>query len=159
MNTFNYDFENALSEKAIAKQVNEETLKINIAAKASEHSKSLLFLIIPFWGGLICLFFRKKIPWLPPHFIFATHGITFYMLADLVIHAVIDIADSSIPKKGIVLPLLLMVFSVFLFLAVQRVYKNSLSSTILKTVGVLAGFIIVIIMYRQMITIGTTMFF
>lgn len=159
MNTFYYDFENALSKKAIANQVNEEILKINIAAKASENSKTLLFLVIPFWGGLIYLFFQKKMPWLAPHLIFAMHGITFYMLADLAIHAVIEIVDFSIHKKSIILPLLLIIFSFFLFLAIQRVYENSLSRTLLKTAGVLAGFIIIILIYRQMITIGTTIFF
>lgn len=159
MNTFYYDFENALSEKAIANQVNEETLKINIAAKASEYSKTLLFLVIPFWGGLIFLFFQKKLPWLAPHLIFAMHGISFYMLVDLAIHFILEIVDFSIPQKSIVLPLLLIVFSIFLFFAIRRVYECSLSRTLLKTVGVLAGFIIVILIYRQMITIGTTMFF
>lgn len=159
MNTFNFDFENALSEKAKAHQVNEETLKIKIAAKSSEHSKTFLFLIIPFWGGLICLFFQKKMPWLAPHLIFAIHGITFYMLTDLAIHAVLAIVDFSIPQKSIVLPLLLMAFSIYLFLAIRRVYESSLSRTILKTLGVLTGFIIIILIYRQMITIGTTLFF
>ena len=159
MNTFYYDLENALSEKAIANQVDEETLKIKIIAKASEHSKTLLFLVIPFWGGLIYLFFKKKMPWLVPHLIFAMHGITFYMLADLAIHAVFEIVAFSIPKKSIILSLLLIVFSIFLFLAVQRVYDSSLPRTLLKTVGVLAGFIIVILIYRQMMTIGTTIFF
>ncbi|HLP96005.1 MAG TPA: DUF3667 domain-containing protein [Saprospiraceae bacterium] len=159
MNTFNYDFEKVLSEKAIINQVNEETLKIKIASKSSEHSKTFLFLIIPFWGGLIYLFFQKKMPWMSPHLIFAIHGITFYMLTDLAIHAVLEMAGFSIPTKSIVLPLLLMIYSIFLFWAIRRVYESNLSKTLLKTVGVLAGFIIVIIIYRQMITIGTTIFF
>jgi hypothetical protein len=158
-NTFHYDFKNVLSEKAIVNQMDEETLKFNIAAMASEHSKTLLFLVIPFWGGIIYLFFQKKMPWLAPHLIFAIHGITFYMLADLTIHAVLEVVDFSTHKKSFILPLLLIVFSIFLFLAIRRVYESSLPRTLLKTVGVLAGFIIVILIYRQMITIGTTIFF
>lgn len=159
MNIFYYDFTNALSEKAIVNQVDEETLKISITAKAAEHSKTLLFLVIPFWGGLIYLFFQKKMPWLVPHFIFAMHGLTFYMLADLAIHAVLGIIAFSTPQKGIILPLLLIVFSTFLFLAVRRVYGSSLPRTLLKTIGILAGFIIVILIYRQIMLIGTIIFF
>ncbi|MFN8255682.1 MAG: DUF3667 domain-containing protein [Bacteroidales bacterium] len=159
MNSFYYDFKNVLSEKAIVNQVDEESLKINIAATASENSKTLLFLVIPFWGGLIYMFFQKKMPWLAPHLIFAMHAITFYMLADLAIHTVLEIVDFSTPKKSIILPTLLIVFFIFLFLSVRRVYDCSLPRTILKTVGVLSGFIIVILIYRQMITIGTTIFF
>ncbi len=159
MNTFYFDYKNTLSAKAMANQMDEETVKNNIAATASEHSKSLLFLVIPFWGGLIYFFFKKRMPWLAPYLIFAMHGIIFYMLADLAIHAFLEIVAFSIPKKIIILPLLLLVFLIYLFLAIRRVYDNSLPMSLLKTVGVLIGFIFVILIYRQMITIGTTIFF
>ena len=69
-NTFHFDFQQALAEKALTRQLDEETLKSKILTEAARQSKTWLFLLIPFWGALIYLFFKQKLPWLAPHLYF-----------------------------------------------------------------------------------------
>ncbi|MEO6037631.1 MAG: DUF3667 domain-containing protein [Saprospiraceae bacterium] len=152
MNTFQYDSGKAVIEKTLALQIEEATLKREIIEGASQRSKTWLFLLIPCWGALIYLFFRRKIPWLVPHLIFAMHGLTFYILLDLSLHAVFTIIGVTNSGKYIFL-LLLTMFSGYQGLAVHRFYRSSGLITILKTLGIMVGFIVLILLYRQIITI------
>ncbi len=152
LNTFHYDCGKAFAAKALLLQVDAETLSSRITAEASQKSKTWLFLIIPFWGAMIYLFFKRNLPWLVPHLIFALHGLTFYILLDLSLHAFFSIWGFANLGKYILL-LLLPIFSIYQGLAVRRFYGSSWPITILKTAGIVAGFIALILLYRQIITI------
>lgn len=152
MNTFHYDCGKVLTERAIELQLEEDGLRSNIAASAAQKSKTWLFLVIPFWGALIYSFFRRKIPWLVPHLIFAMHGLTFYILSDLGIHAILQILGFSKVGKYILI-LLMLTFLLYLAIAVRRVYDSSWPETILKTIGITTGFVVLILLYRQVVTI------
>lgn len=153
LNTFHYDFGKVLTEKARASGLEEQTLARSVAVSASQQSKTWLFCIIPLWGLLIYLFFHSKIPWLAPHLIFAMHGLIFYILFDLSIHAILYIF--GIPDIGkYIMLVLLSVLLAYQILAVRRVYGSAWPETILKTMGLLAGFVIILLLYRQVMTIG-----
>lgn len=157
MNAFHYDFGKALTETAIKLPADKEALKTDVTAEAAQRSKSWLFIIIPFWGVFIYLFFQRKIPWLVPHLIFAMHGLTFYILLDLSIHAVTGILSVKIDGRYIFLSLMT-AFPVYQALAARRVYDDTWLLTILKTTGTAAGFAVLLLLYRQMVTISTIAF-
>jgi len=152
-NTFQYDYGSFVTEKATRLQVDESVLENNIITKAAQQSKTWLFLLIPFWGIVIYLFYKGKMPWLTPHFIFAMHGLTFYILLDLSLHGVLYMLGFENIGRNIFL-LLMTGFPVYEVLAARRVYGNSWSVTILKTMGTAVGFIVLMLLYRQIMTIS-----
>ncbi len=152
MNSFHYDFGRALAEKAVRLHVDEETLKSDVIARASHLSKTWLFIIIPFWGTIIFLFFRQKMPWLAPHLIFAMHGLTFYILLDLGIHAVLGLL--GLVNIGRYIFILLMTgFPIYQAIALRRIYGSPWPEIIVKTVGIASGFVALLLLYRQGMTI------
>lgn len=152
-NVFQYDFEKTFSEKAVRLGLSEEQLTKEIVELASERSKTWLFVLIPVWGACIFLFFRKKIPWLAPHLIFAMHALTFYILLDLSVHPVLHLIGIEYAGRYIFL-FLMLAFPVYQALAVRRVYGCSWPVTIFKTAGIATCFILLILMYRQIVTIS-----
>lgn len=153
MNAFHYDFGKTLTETAVKLQVDNEALKTDITMVAAQRSKTWLFVIIPFWGVFIYLFFRRKTPWLVPHLIFAMHGLTFYILLDLSIHAVTGALGFRIDGRYIFLSLMV-TFPVYQALAAHRVYGDTWPISILKTVGMAAVFVVLLLLYRQIVTIS-----
>jgi len=153
MNMFQYDFASALSEKSAKMGIDEATLSAKVMEAAADRSKTWLFLLIPLWGTVIFGLFRQKIPWLVPHLIFAMHALTFYILLDLSIHPVLYLLGITHVGKYIFLFLLLS-FPVYQALAARRVYGDTWPITIVKTVGTAAVFILLIQMYRQIVTIS-----
>ncbi len=153
MNIFQYDFGNAFAEKVAMSNTDTETLETEIMELAAERSKTWLFLLIPLWGAFIFLFFRQKIPWLVPHLMFAMHALTFYILLDLSIHPVLYVLDITKGGKHI-FQFLMLFFPVYQALAARRVYGDSWPITIFKTMGIAAGFTVLILMYRQVVTIS-----
>jgi len=154
MNTFQYDLGIVLTEKAAARNIEASVLETEIDKAAAQKSKTWLFLIIPFWGAYIYLLFRRKIPWLVPHLVFAMHGLTFYILCDLLIHTFTNVLGITLHGKYILLTLLFTLFP-YLILATRQVYGGAWGKTILSAVGIEVGFIISLMMYRQAMTIWT----
>lgn len=154
MNTFQYDFGTVLTEKATALQIEPGVLERDIDKAAAQKSKTWLFLIIPFWGAYIYLLLRRKIPWLVPHLVFAMHGLTFYILSDLLIHTFTHVFGITLYGQYILLTLII-VFFPYLMLAVRRVYDTSWSKTIVSAIGVEVGFIVFLMLYRQTMTVWT----
>jgi hypothetical protein len=156
-NAFHFDVEKLLTEQATALQIDEKTLAEELVKEAAKQSKTWLFLIIPFWAALIYPFFKQKMPWAGPHLIFAIHGLTFYILFDLSLHAVITLFGISSFGRSIFLFLTLS-FPIYQALAARRVYGFPWPQTILKTTAIAAGFSILLLLYRQIITISTLFF-
>ena len=152
LNPFHYDFGKILADKAVSYKVEEENLMDTIKTNAAQQSKTWLFCIIPIWGTLIGLLFRRKMPWLVPHLIFAMHGLTFYILVDLLLHAILYIFGASDIGKNIML-MLLSAFFCYQILAVRQVYSSSWLETILKTIGMMLGFLVILLLYRQVMTL------
>jgi len=154
MNTFQYDLGTVLAEKAASLHIEASVLETDIDKAAAQKSKTWLFLIIPFWGAYIYLLRRRKIPWLVPHLVFAMHGLTFYILCDLMMHTLIKVFGIVIHGKFFLLTLL-SAFLPYLVLAVRRVYGGSWAKAILSAIGIEVGFIILLMIYRQAMTIWT----
>lgn len=153
-NTFQYNFAEKSAEKATKLQMEEAALKNIILTEAAQQSKTWLFVIIPFWGLFVYAFFRQKMPWLAPHLIFAMHGLTFYIFLDLSIHAILAMLGLSSIGRNIFL-ILMATFPVYQLLAAHRVYGFPWRITLLKTIGIASGFVVLILLYRQAMTILT----
>jgi hypothetical protein len=157
VNTFHSNLGKIISEKALAFGVDEKEFAVRLDSIAARQSKTWLFFIIPFWGSLIFLLYKRNIPWLAPHLIFAMHGLTFNLLADLSIHFILHIFGITI--LGQVIFVILMCFIwIYQFFAVQRVYGSQWLKAIIKSFIILVGLMSIILIYRQVITIGTLFF-
>ncbi|MFZ1678855.1 MAG: DUF3667 domain-containing protein [Saprospiraceae bacterium] len=157
VNTFHSNLGKIISEKALVFGVDEKEFAVRLDSIAARQSKTWLFFIIPFWGSLIFLLYHRTIPWLAPHLIFAMHGLTFNLLADLSIHFFLHIF--GIPIMGQVIFLILMFFIwIYQFFAVQRVYGSKWFEAIFKSLIILVGLISIILIYRQVITVSTLFF-
>lgn len=151
-NLFHYDVKKAFVEKAAALQISEDALKAQVVNEAARRSKTCLFLLIPLLGALIFAFFYKKMPWLSPHLILAMYSLTFYILADLSIHAIDWIFGLKFTGSHIYLTLMC-IFAVYQTFAFRQAYRDSWAITILKTIGIMAGFVALIRIYRQIMTL------
>ncbi len=154
-NSFQFDYEELLAKKAAIKGLDEKVFADNISQKAAKQSKTWQFFIIPFWGSLIWLLFQKKLPWLAPHLIFAMHGLTFSLLTDLLIHGFLALFG-FVPNGFYIFIVLMSLILIYQTLAVHRVYGNSWIVTILKTIVIVAGYITILLLYRQVITLAVT---
>jgi Protein of unknown function (DUF3667) len=153
MNLFQYDFAKALASKSSEMGVTEESLSHEIMDAAAERSKTWLFLLIPLWGFFIFLLFRQNISFLVPHLVFAMHALTFYILLDLSVHPFLYLFDINHGGKYIFL-FLTFSFPVYQALAARRLYGDTWPITIVKTLGTASVFVLLILMYRQAVTIS-----
>lgn len=153
-NTFEFDAAAAIARKVAVGQRSTADTTAQVMQLASERSKSWLFILIPFWGALIFLLFQRKMPWLAPQLIFAMHGMTFYILFDLSIHAVITLFGVSRDYGRYIFLILICSMPVYQTLAVRRVYGDAWVWSVLKGVVIALGFILSVLLYRQIITIS-----
>ena len=153
-NTFEFDAAAAIARKVAVGQRSTADTTAQVMQLASVRSKSWLFMLIPFWGALIFLLFRRKMPWLAPQLIFAMHGMTFYILFDLSIHAVITLFGVSRDYGRYIFLILICSMPVYQVLAVRRVYGDSWVWSVLKGIVIALGFVLSVLLYRQIITIS-----
>jgi hypothetical protein len=154
-NVFHYDAATAVASKASLALEDEAHRQSTLVSEAARHSKTWLFLIIPVWGSLIYLLFRKRLPWLGPHLIFAMHALTFYLLFDLTIHAVLWLTGTKMIHGGQIFLLLSTAFPVYQALALKQVYGYSWPRTLLATLLTASSFFLIVMLYRQAVTVVT----
>jgi hypothetical protein len=153
MNLFHYDFGSVFYEKQALLQTSEAVLTERIKETAAQRSKTWLFVFIPLWGTVVFLFFKKQMPWLVPHLVFAMHALTFYILFDLSLHPFFYFWSNERFGKYIFL-ILMACFPVYQVLAAKRVFGDNWLLTILKIIPVALIFILLILAYRQIVTIS-----
>lgn len=156
-NTFHVDTETAFSKKVAAAQREPEEFWKEMAAEAGHRSKTWLFLVVPVWGLILWLFFHRKINWLVPHLIFALHGFTFFVLFDLSLLLILNKGFGIKQLGDNYLAFLAFCFAVYNTLAIKRVYGMGRIASIIGGVGAMFMFLIVVMFYRQCITIWTVM--
>jgi hypothetical protein len=151
-NIFRCNVDNYLIQKARVKNLSVQQLTIETEKEASHKSKVYLFLILPFWGAIIYLLFRHSISYYVPHLIFAVHSFTFFIIIDLVyLWSFVALGFYSIAETQ--LYFLLMGFLIYLFIAVRKVYRIGWFGSVVRCLFIFLGFIILMIIYRQAITV------
>ncbi len=156
-NTFHVDTESIFLQKASAAQQEPEVYWKKMAEDASHRSKTWLFLIVPVWGMMLWLLFFRKIKWFAPHLIFALHGLTFFVLFDLLMLFISNklLGFSQLGDKYVLF--LAICFAIYIIKAAQRVYGLRRFTAAMGGLSALFLFLIVLMLYRQTITIWTLM--
>ena len=158
-NTFHVDTKSLFDQKVAALQAEPEQLKKNMTIDAGQRSKTWLFLMVPFWGFLLWLSFRRKLPWLASNMIFALHGLTFFILIDMVFLLILRyIFQLKQLGDGYTLWLALC-FGTYCTIAARRVYGFGKLGAFLAGVLTLFWFLVVLMLYRQAITVWTMYFY
>lgn len=151
-NLFRFDINDYLIQKANENKISVQQLTNETEKEASHKSKVYLFLILPFWGAIIYALFRNSISYYVPHLVFAVHSFTLFIIIDLIyIRSFVAFGFLSIHETQ--LYFLLMGFLIYLLIAVRRVYHTSWFVSVVKSLFVLFGFIVLVLIYRQAITI------
>jgi hypothetical protein len=155
LNYVQFDVERVLAEKAAVAHLDPAILEHDVAKSAGKESKTWLFLIIPLWGMVVFLFYRKRVPWLVPHLIFAMNCLTWYILADVSIHLIMRmLALSDSVLKHYILQMLMSLYVPYLLLAVRRFYGSPWGETLVKAILLANIFLFFMLAYRQLITVS-----
>ncbi len=151
-NTFSFDMKTTIEQKQEEKGLERKEVLHEISREAAHTSKAWIFLFIPFFGLASFVFFRKKRPYFVQHLLFAMHGLSFYVVLDMVFIAVCLLLNyRSIQDQQIVV--LLAIFLVYLILAVRRFFEVPRVQSILWGIPLFLSFLFLLILYRQCITI------
>lgn len=154
-NTFQVDTEAILAQKAAAATLDPESYWLRMRSAASESSKTWMFLMVPAWGFLLWLFFFRRIKWFVPHLIFALNGLTFFVVLDMLLLLLFhNLLQFNQLGDGFVL-LLALCFAFYCMLAVRQVYGLGKFRSIIAGTGVTVLFLLVLLLYRQSITLYT----
>jgi len=154
-NTFHLDLPSLIEKKAAEKGMDAERfVQQTMADKASSKSKAWLFLLIPAWGIALGAMFWRKQKWLVPHLIFALHGLSFFILFDMLSLGIMSAFGYNSLGDGYVL-YLMVAFIVYCILAVRAVHGLKWPHSIFS--GFLASipFFFLLALYRQLITFWT----
>ncbi len=154
-NTFHVDTKSILTQKALEASSEPEKYWQEIAADAAHRSKTWLFLIVPVWGLMLWLLFYRKIKWAVPHLIYALHSFTFFVLFNMLCLLVLHFGLHFELVGDSYTLFLAFCFSLYNTVAVRRVYKLGKFSSILAGISMMVLFLLILILYRQFITIWT----
>lgn len=154
-NTFQVNTESLFSQKVAVAQREPEQYWKELSADASRRSKAWLFLIAPVWGLLLWLLFYRKIKWVVPHLVFALHGLTFFVLLDTLFLLILKYLFHFDQLGDEYVLFLAICFGLYCILAVRRAYKLGRFVSILAGVFSLVLFLLIVVVYRQSITIWT----
>ncbi len=152
-NTLQVDTRSILLQKAAALQREPNALWDEIAAEAGRRSKAWLFVIVPVWGLLLWAIFFKRVKWLVPHMVFALHGLSFFILFDMVLLLFFRNLLGWTQLTDWYIALLGLSFSVYNIGAVRRVYQLGWLASIFYGFFTVFLFLFILMLYRQGITI------
>lgn len=153
-NIWKFDMQKAVAEHALSKNISEEELVKEIHREASHKSKLYLVALIPVWGFFMHLLFRKARPYIFQSLIFTTHCLSFFILLDMAFIATFKLMNYvSVGDNEILF--LVGVFFLYLVLAIRKFYKAGTLNLVFKSAVGFFIFILLLIIYRQTITILT----
>ena len=152
-NVFHYDVGGKIKQFAIQKNLTINQAIEEVEKEASHKSKEFLFIILPFLALMTYALFRKANSYFIPHLILWVYLLSFFIIANLLIISVIfwvfhlkDVDDTYFESIAVV-------FIAYMFLSVKKVYKRSWFQTFWKSAIMLLWFIILVLFYRQVITV------
>jgi hypothetical protein len=141
-----------IKKKALADSSSVHLVVKTIETEAAHKSKAYLFILIPFWGLLFYVLFWRSNPFLVPHIIFAAHGISFFIILFMVTYLVcLPFGLKGIGDRE--LYIMAIVFTLYLFLGIRKVYQRNIFWSLLKSIIAMAAFLALFVFYREGITI------
>lgn len=151
-NTFRYDVQKHVLAKAAAKDLKPMAVIRAMYDKATNYSKAWLLIVAPIWAGIFFLLFKKQINYYIPHLIFAFHSFAAFILLDLLYLKIMFGSGWDYLSDLMLTPFFIMVF-LYLIFAVRHFYKESWLGATLKSVVSILFLLILLVFYRQIITI------
>lgn len=155
-NLFRVDVLGVLQAKATQRQQPLEELVALVRERAGHHSKLFLATLLPVWAlclqGLGRLVYSKFVP----HLIFAVHELCTFLIFDLVFLLVHRVLGHRAISDTMFVPLLV-AFWAHLLLALRGAYGFSWPGAIWRSVVALAGLVATILVYRQAVTVVTSL--
>jgi hypothetical protein len=123
----------------IVKQVVKNRLKETggLAENMSKTLPKLVFILIPFFALLLSLIYRKRKIAYFDHIIFSLHFLSFYFL----LFWLKEIVSPYLGRFNVIFSLLLIIY---LFMALQRVYRQTLWATLAKFCLLVSGTLIIL---------------
>lgn len=162
-NLLRYNLERRMAQIILAK---DSTVKTDKARKnelvnqtvdkavsvAAPRSKAFMFMLIPFWGFILWVFFRRQQKYFVPHLVAALHILSFFLIADMLFLQIMHFFYSYLSDWQ-TLPILLLLLG-YIIIAIRRVYGQSWFHAVWK--GILAFFIFLffVLLYRNIVTIS-----
>lgn len=152
-NIFHYDLEGKIKQIAAQKTMTKEQVGEEVVKEAFHKSKEYLFIILPFFACIVYLLFRKTNPYYIPHLILALYLLSFFIIANLLAISILtwvfrlkDATDWYFYSMSII-------FSGYVVLSEKNVYKSTWFQSLWKSAIVIVWFIVLVLVYRQVITI------
>lgn len=162
-NPFKYDINRTLVLKA-GKGLPETSSKDEIRQKANTlyatgiekaagRSKTMLFLVLPFWALLLWALFYRTQPFYVPHLIFTLHTISFFLLLDLIflLFYFKIIGLQLVNNRTHLLPFFLLLLW-YIIAAIKKTYKVSWLQSSGKGLLVFLFLLLLLLLYRVLIT-------
>lgn len=151
-NLIGFDMQSKVNEIVSRKSISSDEAIQQIHQKASVQSKTYLLILIPFWSLFFYFLFYRKRTYFVEHLIFSTHNISFFILLDIMFIAVFKFvlqADFIGDKQ---LYFLFLVYLLYIGIAVRKFYGCGFFQTAIKSIAACCSFILLLIVYRQLIT-------
>ncbi len=150
-NLFRYDIDAKLVQAARAESLPARDVWFRTEAAAAKKSKTFLFAMLPVWALMLYGLFRRRNAYYVPHLVFAVHSFSFFLLLDLAyINALFLFTDYI--SDLMILPIVL-AFAGYVVLGMKRAYGVPLGEALFKGAAGIIGLFLIILIYRQLITI------
>lgn len=129
---------------------------LTIAREHAAHaSKSWLFALVPFWALALWAMLGWRQPSLVPHLVFALHGMTMFMLLDLVGLGAAFYIFRYESLGDVYTAVLIGSMTLWCVLAVRRAYGLSRVTSVPVGVVVAGAFVVFLVLYRQVVTLAS----
>ena len=151
-NLFRFDVSKGLRKKIDADSSSLRIVVKNVQVAAAHKSKAFLFLLIPFWGLAFYLLFRRSLSFLVPSIVFAVHNLSLFLLLYMIYITVFLVFGFSNVGDRQLIPFAIL-FAGYLFIAIRKVYRQSVFVSLIKTLAAFFIFIALFVVYRQTITL------
>ncbi len=155
-NVLHYDIGAVVTAKAAASNQDYDTLAARVFERASQESKVFLAVLLPFYGIAFQLLFRRRQPSYVPHFVAAVHLFAAFLLFDLVFLCACRLLGKTSIGDYDFLPLI-GGYTIHLFFAVRRIHGPTVIAAAWKTLALIASLLVLILIYRQMVTVVAAM--
>ncbi len=150
-NTFNYDVMNKLQTASQRNGVTVRNAWLSAEKIAASKSKTFLFVMLPLWAVVLFALNYAKNEFYVPHLVFAIHSFSFFLITDLLYINALFLFTNYISDLMIA-PLLLLFLS-YVITGFKRAFANRWWQAFYKGLLATLSLLVLIVIYRQLITI------
>lgn len=150
-NIFRYDVDARVQTISQKNKASARDVWLKVEQNAATKSKAFLFAMLPLWAFVLYLLHYAKKAFYVPHLVFAIHSFSFFLLVDLLYINALFLFTNYI--SDLMIAPLLLVFLIYVILGLKTAFANPLWKAMLKGLIATASLLVLIVIYRQLITI------